>query len=176
MEIGQFMAVYGVLITATGALAVSLLSYYFSIKSWRETHRPIVTARVTAPSGGTVSTVLHIIVQNTGDRPAKNVRLLVNTDDLESVLLRTPANAAVAEAIIGCFSENALIPVLENGRSVSNSFGLLSNDANCTWRINSILNITVSYEDLNDRCFHHKVPLKLSDDTGFAQSFWSPTV
>lgn len=57
------------------ALIVSVLSFYFSIKSWRESNRPLVTARVSNKSAGNVAASLILVVQNTGNRPAKNVTL-----------------------------------------------------------------------------------------------------
>jgi hypothetical protein len=51
---------FGSLGLSAAALVVSLLSFYFSIKSWRETNRPIVTARVSSfDPGGNLGTALN---------------------------------------------------------------------------------------------------------------------
>lgn len=159
----------GSLLVSGAALAVSLLSYYFSIKSWRESNRPIVTARVSTHEGGNVGIALNIVVQNTGNRPAKNVRLAVDRSALEAAL----SSDTLREQVHRCFSDEAVIPVLENGRFVSNSFGALSDQANkSTWKPNSKLDIDVSYQDLDGRKFNHHIPLLVADDAGFAGSFW----
>ena len=62
---------FGSLSVAAAALIVSILSFYFSIKSWRESNRPIVSARVTSANGGEEGTALNLVVENTGNRPAK---------------------------------------------------------------------------------------------------------
>jgi len=69
------------------ALIVSAFSFYFSIKSWRESNRPLITARVSTHSGGNVGCALDLIVENTGNRPARNIRLIVNLEKLNAALL-----------------------------------------------------------------------------------------
>lgn len=62
----------GSLTVSAAALVVSLLSFYFSIKSWRESNRPIVIARVSSfEPGGELGTASNIVVENMGTRPAK---------------------------------------------------------------------------------------------------------
>ena len=74
-----------------------------------------------------------------------------------------------------CFSAKTFIPVLDNGRQVSNSFGMFSiNKKDSTWHPNSVLPIRLFYEDLDGRKFKHNISLLIADDTGFAGSFWEP--
>jgi len=159
------------LLISGSALVVSLLSYYFARKSWQETNRPIITARVTTNSGGNVATCLDIIVQNTGNRPAKNVKLKVIKKALESLLTVGEGDPS-RTAIEKCFADTAIIPILENGRSVTNSFGCFSKEKS-TWKPNNFLIISVYYENLEGKKFHHEIPLLIADDQGFAGSFWS---
>lgn len=163
---------FGSLLVAAAALIVSVFSFYFSIKSWRESNRPLVTARVTAFDGGELGTALNIVVENTGNRPAKNVRLTVNRKDLEAALVNNPDDPLRKRAEI-CFSERGVIPVLANGKSVSNDFGWLSGDSKSTWTGDRRFNIEVTYEDLDGRNYKHANPLLIADDKGFAGSFWS---
>jgi hypothetical protein len=89
--------------------------------------KPIVVARVTTHASGNVSTALDLVVHNTGGSPAKNVRLTVEKDDLQAVFSEE-IDEKWKKNIEQCFSDNGLIPVLENGHFavVTNSFGALS--------------------------------------------------
>jgi hypothetical protein len=166
-----WLSTYGSLVIAGLALLVSLLVYNFNRKSWRETYRPIVTARITAFSSGNRGTALNIVVSNTGNRPAKNIRLLVNQKHLELILLAPPGDS-MRSLIADCFFPQTMIPILENERSVSNTFGYLSDREDSTWKVNSTLNVEILYESLEGRPFKHKIPLLLADDGGFAGGLW----
>src|SRR5207253_2719998 len=74
-----------ILLVPLSALVISILSFYFSIKSWRESNRPLITARVSSLGmGGNVAIPLSLVVENTGNRPAKNIQLTVDKTKLES--------------------------------------------------------------------------------------------
>ena len=78
------------------------------------------------------------------------------------------------KAIEGCFSEKTFIPILENGRKSSNSFGIFTvRKSESTWKPNSILHVNLSYEDLDGRKYTHKIPILVADDAGFAGTPWS---
>lgn len=165
---------YASLYISGAAAIVAILSFYFAIKSWRESNRPIVVARVTTRKGGNMGTLLDLILENTGNRPAKNVRLTVKRADLDSALSGQRDNP-LRSAIERCFSEETFLPILENGRRVSNSFGLIGVPGRgSTWIANSVLSIHLYYEDLDGRKYHHEIPLLIADDTGFAGTFWVP--
>jgi hypothetical protein len=162
----------GSVMVAAVALVISILSFYFSIKSWRESNRPIVTARVTAFDGGELGTALNILVENTGNRPAKDVRLTVNPKDLDAALVNNPEDR-LRKGVEKCFSERGVIPILGNGKSVSNDFGWLSGDSKSTWNGDCRFSIEILYEDLDGRKYSHTNPLLIADDKGFAGGFWS---
>ena len=164
---------YSLISIPASALIVSLLSFYFAIRSWMETNRPIVVARVTTRGGGNIMTALDLVVQNVGNRPAKNIRLKVSSKKLNSILI-APRGTPLRTAIEACFSEKGLIPILEHNRSVANSFGVIGGP-DSTWVVNSKLNVIIWYQGLGWRWFRNKVPLLITDDRGFAGSFWSST-
>jgi hypothetical protein len=163
---------FGSLMVAAAALIVSLLSFYFSIKSWRESNRPLISIRTTSfDSGGNVGTALSLLVENTGNRPAKNVRLTADPGVLESTLV-AKEEEALRRQIESCFSDRGVIPVLANGKSVSNSFGWLSGDEQATWKVGARFEVDVSYQDLDGREYRHKIPVLIADDAGFAGGHW----
>jgi hypothetical protein len=163
---------FGSLAFAAAAFAVSLLSFYFSIKSWRESNRPLITARVSSLGmGGNRAIPLTLLVENTGNRPAKNIRLTVDNSVLERFLIGDKSNT-LREQVELCFSSEGVIPVLANGRFVSNSFGLLSEGKDCTWKVRARFEIFIDYEDLDGRKLRNKNPLFVGEDRGFASGFW----
>jgi hypothetical protein len=100
--------------------------------SWSESNRPLVTARVTSLGmGGNAAVPLTIVVENTGNRPAKNIQLKVSEQDLFSALAADKSDS-LRRQVEACFSKQGLIAVIANGKKVSNSFGILSRERS-TW-------------------------------------------
>src|SRR4051812_28354436 len=93
---------------STAALVVSLISFYFARKSWRESNRPLVVARIVTHSGGNVGTTLDLLVENTGNRPAKNIRLTVDPEALKTALAPN-ASDSHKKQVDNCFSERGII-------------------------------------------------------------------
>lgn len=165
------MSVWSLAIAAL-AFLVSMISLIYSRRSWSESNRPLVTARVSSLGmGGNVAIPLSIIVENTGNRPAKNVQLKVEMDKLRSALAVEQTDS-LRRQVEACFSEQGLIPVIANGKQVQNSFGVLCEDEP-TWTPDASLSIEVRYQDLDGRSFRHKLPLKIAEDSGFASGFWA---
>lgn len=154
------------------AAGISGISLYWAFKSWKETHRPLITARVTTQDAGNVGTTLNLEVSNTGNRPARNVILRVNRNDLANALFAGPEDP-LRRDVERCFSE--AIVVLTNGTSVSNSFGCFStNERDRTWREPTVINIQVKYEDMDGRKYSHDQPLRIrgGGDEAFAGGSW----
>lgn len=135
----------------------------------QRTNRPFIIAKVTTHAEGNISTAFNLIVHNTGTSPAKNIRLSVSESELEVAF----ASDRLKKYVKNCFSDKGIIPVLENGHHVTNSFGILHrNPEESTWKPDSVLNVEISYQDLDGNEYHHKIQLKLATDTGFAGSWW----
>lgn len=163
----------GSMLVATAALIVSVLSFYFSIKSWQESNRPIITARITSfGEGGNVFIPLSLLIENTGNRPARNIKLSIDDKELGAALVAKSDTDPLRKEIKNCFTDRAIIPMLANGKSISNGFGWQRADEKKTWNEGARLNIEISYEDLDGRKYKHNNPILLSDDSGFAGSFW----
>ena len=163
--------VQGSLLVSLAALIVSALSYYFAVMSWRESYRPIVTARVRTHSSGNIGAALELIVENSGSRPARDILLKVDDRRLAEAL--TPSiTDFYREEIRACFSAKFAIPVLANGASVSNAFGFYSRDEQNTWCWHSRVPVQIDYQDLEGRKFRHKLDLFIANNEGFASSAW----
>lgn len=163
----------GLLISVV-SIFLAILSLYISRKSWLQSNRPIVTARITSDGGGSLGTALNILVENTGNRPAKNVRLEIDKDMLETLYAEN-LDKEGRRRIEKIFSERGVISVLGNGKSVTNSFGFLSDGKKnpSTWKTDARAEISISYEDLDGRKFKHQNPIFIADDAGFAGGAWA---
>jgi hypothetical protein len=159
------------IIISSLALAVSTLSFVFSRRSWLETYRPIITARVSSASSGNIAILYNLIVENTGNRPAANIRLGVDPKILRAAL--KPGCTIPTTEITNCFDQDYTIPVLANDRSTSTAFGKTSNDSECMWIADSRLPITITYDDLRGRQYRSKVTLCVRDDGGFAGFYYA---
>lgn len=162
------MAFIAILISITSVL-VATGSFFFAIFSWAETHRPLVTARVTTHSGGNMAIALDILLENTGSRPAFDVQLSAKAEDVKRAML--DSQAPVPTDVERAFFSGVSVPVLANGRSITNSFGSLGQQA--IWRAGATLPATVRYRGLGGRRYVEPCTLLLADDAGFAQVYWS---
>jgi hypothetical protein len=161
----------GGLLVAAAALVVSVLSFYFSIKSWRESNRPIVITRISTSDSGEGIAFLDLLVENTGSRPAKNIKLSVNNQNLHAALVSSP-DQPTRKYIERCFAEDTVIPILANGKAASSAFGILSYDERSDWRRFATFDVFIKYHDLDGREYNHSIPLLITSDQGFAGGVW----
>lgn len=145
---------------------ISSFSLIFAIYAWKHANRPLVTARVTTVSGGNMGVAINLLLENTGNRPAKNIYFKVKEEDVRNASLKQN----IPEDALQCFYSNISIPVLANNRSTSNAFWHFGQED--SWRANSILPITLCYQDIDGRKYQETMNLYLADDSGFAQTFW----
>lgn len=153
------------------SLVVAIVALFFSVYAWREANRPLVSARVSTHGEGNVNFTLDLIIENTGNQPAINVRLSARRDDLRKALTER-WNGTMPEDVQRCFFSDVRVPVLANGRAVTNAFGYIGHDPDATWQRGSELPITITYKDLRDRTFEQEMVLLLANTTGFAQTSW----
>lgn len=152
------------------AIGISLASLYFSRRSWLQSNRPIVTAFVKEKEPGNIATVYNLIVANTGNRPATNVRLLASEQAIVDIMI-PEAPARESEAIKRCFSDEAQIPLLKNGEELETAFGHTSMQNKCL-KYGSLLDIEIQYNDLEGRDYVSKLPLKIYVRRGFGGFTW----
>jgi len=149
----------------------SALSLYYARRAWLDSTRPVVIARVTTEAGGNQAILYNLLVENTGSRPAKNVRLRVAPADLDRALRTGPTG--LRDAVEACFAPTTSIPVLANGRSITSSFGSTGVESqDPTWIPDSEVNIKLLYDDLEGRHYEHAITLRIADDSGFAGFSW----
>jgi hypothetical protein len=159
-------------IIAALAFAISAISLYFSRRSWRETYRPIIAARVATFSAGNVACCYNLLIENCGNRPAQNIQLrLTSQDDFRAAL--NPKARETPEGVLACFSEKAHIPVLANGASISAYFGsTATNEKDATWIPDSSFSVKVTYEGFDGVKYSSVLPLRISVGPSFTGWSW----
>jgi hypothetical protein len=168
-SLGQFVVSLETIFSGLAVL-VAVTAACLARRSWRESTRPIVVALVRTVTAGNVSIAYNLVVTNTGTRPAVGVTLAPDREALEAAF--GPGADHQRPMIERCFDASHSIPVLVNGESVANSFGLTTGDASTVWRYGSQIPLTVTYSDLDGRPYRSKVVLVIRDTSGFAGGHW----
>lgn len=153
------------------ALIISATSLFFSRRSWRETYRPILVARVTTVSAGNLACCYNLQVENCGNRPAKNVQLRASEDGLRAAL--NPKASEAPEGIFACFTEKGVIHVLANGASTCAYFGSTGiNEKQATWIPDAKFDVEIAYEGLDGAHYSATIPLQISPGPSFTGWSW----
>lgn len=158
---------------SVAAFVVSLASVYFSRRSWLQSNRPIVTTFIAEHHTGDVANIFKLVVSNTGNRPATNIRLRASAKDLSS-LVKPTARLERKDNINQCFSDSATIPILRNGEELSTAFGAFTpNGVDDEWlNYGAQIQIKIEYSDLDGRNYKSALPLKIYAREGFGGSTW----
>lgn len=163
-------------ILAILAFVISILSYRFARRSWFQSNRPIVSAMVETHAGGNESIFYNLTLNNTGNRPATNIRIYVEENDVDTCVAEWVKNSkssnTIYQAVMRCFSDNGEIPLLLNGKTITNSFGYTRGDQKTFWRYGASLSIKIEYCDLDSRKYNSKQVIKVKDSAGFAGGIW----
>lgn len=156
---------------AVVALLLSAFSYLFTRKSWFENNRPIISAEIKTHAAGNMAITYNILVHNTGNRPAAAILLTTDEESIKSLLTETSI-PSVAKEIQSIFSSAGEIPLLHNGKTVSNGFGHTSEGKESPLNYGVKLPIKITYRSLNGEKYTTKQDLILKDSKYFAGSGW----
>jgi hypothetical protein len=121
-----------------------------------------------------MAATFNLIVANSGNRPATQIRLTALPSDIES-LLNEKSTENRKQSIKQCFSEAAIIPLLRNGEELETAFGAFTDStANEAWlNYDKTINITVNYADLEGHNYKSHLPLRVYARRGFGGSVWT---
>ncbi|QHV00264.1 hypothetical protein [Synechocystis sp. CACIAM 05] len=155
---------------------LSGLALFFTRKFWLMANRPIISVNVETESSGNINTMYNLVVYNSGNRPAINIQLKVKEDDLEQIFCeRNDANKKYfdyhIESIKRCFNQKTMIPLILNGKSISNSFGLTGQNGILIYK--SQLPIKITYQDLDGRKYSNNQKLLITTSEVFADGQWT---
>lgn len=158
------------LFISLGSLLVAAFSVFLTLRLWRKSNRPLVTARISTHSGGNVGITLDILIENSGTRPALDVRLQAREEDIRAAMLSQDEGSDLPKDAIRVFFSDVVVPVLPTGRTLSNAFEALGNEG--TWKPGARLPIKVLYRSMDGARYEEPGELLLHDDDGFAQTSW----
>jgi hypothetical protein len=156
------------------AIGISLASLYFARRSWMQSNRPIVTALIAEHASGNMGAVFNLIVSNTGNRPATNVRLHAKQADINK-LIAPSAGDEKRKPIHACFGDDSMISVLKNGEELTTAFGSISQPSSKDQCLNygAEITIEITYNDLEGKLYKSKVPIKVHARQGFGGAVWN---
>jgi len=155
------------------AIGISFASLYFARRSWLQSNRPIITAFIATRAAGNVASIFDLVVANTGNRPATNVRLIAKPKDIQN-LIHPNAGENQQKVILNCFDNESKIPVLRNGEELSTAFGSsVDVTAKDQW-LNYVAEIPIgiTYTDLDGRNYKAMLPLRVYARQGFGGASW----
>lgn len=160
------------IVVAAASLIVAFSSMTLTWLLWRKTNRPILTAWIASAAGGGEGIALNIVVENSGNRPAKDIILIAKEKQVLTALDH-PHDGNVPRDALHCFFSGKQISVLANGKRVTNAFGHLGGQAGA-WKSGAPIPLLIKYRGLGNERYRAKMNLILVDDNGFAQSSWEP--
>lgn len=146
-----------------------------SRKTFEEAHRPVVTAFLDDQITGNVASAYRLVIANTGNRPALEVRLDASAEDLAG-LVNEPTAIQSLPGVASTFSEQALISILRDGEELFTSFGAVKAGQEPSLRYNGRAQITITYQDLRGRRYAEHIPLIVrARKGGFGGGQWGST-
>ena len=161
--------------TITTILAV--FSPFITIKLWERTNRPIIWAVIEPEITGENNVRKYkLSVINSGNRPATNIRLSVDSQELQKFLIQKPNEEQESwiNIVKECFNENSIIPILASGEKNSSDFGFHDFSGKYgpytynVWKPESTLDIRISYTDHTGREFKSEVRLYMKYSKSFS--------
>ena len=158
-------------IIAIIALIISILSLGLSVYFWRRQFRPIITVAVKTASAGNVSIAFNLQVMNSGSLPAKNIKLSAKQSDLDSAF-GDDATQENQTRWLAAFNEDNVIPILQNGESITCSFGLSQPNDRGFWKYRANLPITVEYSGWFGYHYVDTQNVKFIDSDSFTGFLW----
>ncbi len=154
------------------ALIVSACTLAASVRFWRRSFRPIVTAVVKTKTAGNMAITYNLVLLNSGTIPAKNVSISADSASLEASL-GSGADSASRERWLSCFEGRSHIPVLHNGDSVSCSFGLTRGPDDGFWRYKSTIDVVINYQGWFGIDYQQPQKLHIIDSGSFTGFMWT---
>ena len=150
-------------VIVTGAI------YKFNMYSWKQSNRPFVTARISPIEWA--SPALRLVLTNTGNRPAKDVKLsLSRKEDLLESFLPNP-DAEMKRFAESCFQNE--IPIIANGKELEASFGSFVSVWKNEGPSGRKIGIKIEYKDVEDgRTFYHYQDIRLIRVDSFADGIY----
>lgn len=157
---------YFTVVISIFSLVIAISSVFINWILWRKVNRPIVTVRLSSDTNSSIT--LNIVIENTGNLPAKNIKLIAHREDVLNCL----NGSLIPQEAERIFFENTVIPILANGKQTANSFNFYGQDIDGCWDSGSYLPIRIEYYALDGRKYNENFDLRFASDNEFVFSSW----
>ena len=150
-------------------------SVYSTRRFWLENNRPIVTAEIVVCASGVGAACFNLVVFNSGNRPAVNIRFEAEKEDIEKIISEG-ATEDDRDRIHNVFSENSKIPLLLNGGKVSTGFFSFSDRKGSQedkLKYEGELFVKINYSDMEGEKYISEIFLRVRGSQGFGGSVWT---
>jgi len=154
------------------ALAISGVSLGTSIRFWRRSFRPLVTAAVRTHGAGNEGITYNLVLLNSGTIPARNIRLSANNESLANAF----GSGATPEQRLKwlvCFKPETEIPILHNGDRVSCSFGTTKSQEDGFWKYKATISVCIKYSGWFGLSYEERHDIKILDSDSFTGYMWT---
>jgi hypothetical protein len=158
-----------VVASGVGAL-ISLTSFYFSRRQWREANRPSVLPSIETADCTDNLIAYNLAIENVGNRAALAVRVSVEETSFKQAL-HDAATPSRVEQLRKLFDARSEQPTLKPGGRVASAFGLTGNDRP-TWKPGARLAVTVHYSDVLGKKYREQYSLIIKDSATFSGQMW----
>ena len=145
---------------------IAILSVFINWILWRKVNRPIVTVRLSSDIDSSIA--LNIVIENTGNLPAKDISLIAKREDVVNCV----NGSLIPQEAERILFENTMIPILANGKQTTNSFHFYGQEIDGCWESGSYLPIRIEYYALDGRKYNENFDLRFASDNEFAFSSW----
>lgn len=154
------------------AIVVALVSIWLTRRTWLQTYRPIVSAYIETHGGVEGPIKYDIVVVNSGNRPAKEIRLKADEKMVMSCFGGAQPEGVIS-SIFNCFKPEGQISLLVNGASTKSSFGYTTgNEGTSVWKYDCKIPIVIFYKGLTGRKFKAKLDIMIRDTQTFSGGSW----
>ncbi len=156
------------------AICISFFSFYSTRRFWFLTNRPIVTAEIVEKFSGVGTAAFDLVVYNSGNRPAVNIKLYSEKQDIENILSKNITQKD-KEEVFDVFSTKNKIALLLNNKNAKTAFFSFSEKAHSDSDIliyEAELPIVISYSDIDGNEYSTSISLYIRESEGFGGSVW----
>jgi len=155
------------------AMCISILSFCYTRKHWLSTYRPIITAEIKIFNNSVGAAKFNLVIYNSGNRPAINISLKVEKEDLKKILSKN-VSAEHEKELFDIFSPSNTISLIVNDKTATTAFFSFSDHQKNIdiLKYHAKLPICIEYEDISQRKYKQKIELYIRDSEGFGGSIW----
>jgi hypothetical protein len=151
-------------------ILVSFVALFMSWSLWKRQFRPIISVAVEDVAGSDNAIVYNLRVLNSGSLPAKDVQIRILEEGLQSAFGDDASEDGRRRWIEAINDSN--VDVLQNGASVSCSFGKTGRAGNSFWKNNAKVNLQINYLGWFGTSYKERQSIRVRSTSSFTGYSW----